>query len=158
VVLWKNGVNVWRMWYRDGKVTWKKLMGVQFPVTTGELHTLTVETNPEGLAVDADGMKMSVGGAWKVSSGDLASMKSAGKTPRYPCSVEFTDEATIEFDGTEFLSRDMSPYPICAFDNGKRTGTPRLVNPETLGPCWRFSVSGGMLSLKYRQPFAVILR
>lgn len=105
-----------------------------------------------------DGMKMSVGGAWKVSSGDLASMKSAGKTPRYPCSVEFTDEATIEFDGTEFLSRDMSPYPICAFDNGKRTGTPRLVNPETLEPCWRFSVSGGMLSLKYRQPFAVILR
>lgn len=60
VVLYKNGINVWRMWYRGGKVSWKKLMGVQFPVTTGELHTLTVETGEEGLQVDADGHRMSV--------------------------------------------------------------------------------------------------
>ena len=60
VVLYKNGINVWRMWYRGGKVTWKKLMGVQFPVTTGDQHTLTVETGEEGLQIDADGMKMSV--------------------------------------------------------------------------------------------------
>ena len=60
VVLYKNGINVWRMWYRDGKVTWKKLMGVQYPVTTGELHTLTVTAGEEGLNITADDRTMSV--------------------------------------------------------------------------------------------------
>lgn len=60
VVLYKNGINVWRMWYRDGKVTWKKLMGVQYPVTTGELHTLTVTSGEEGLNITADDRTMSV--------------------------------------------------------------------------------------------------
>ncbi|MBQ7930500.1 MAG: hypothetical protein IJ334_05735 [Clostridia bacterium] len=60
VVLYKNGINVWRMWYRDGKVTWKKLMGVQYPVTTGELHTLTVTAGEEGLNIAADDRTMSV--------------------------------------------------------------------------------------------------
>ncbi len=60
VVLYKNGINVWRMWYRDGKVTWKKLMGVQFPVTTGDLHTLTVTVGGEGLTIAADDRTMSV--------------------------------------------------------------------------------------------------
>ena len=60
VVLYKNGINVWRMWYQDGKVTWKKLMGVQYPVTTGELHTLTVTAGEEGLNIAADDRTMSV--------------------------------------------------------------------------------------------------
>ncbi|MBQ7312162.1 MAG: hypothetical protein IJW81_01105 [Clostridia bacterium] len=60
VVLYKNGINVWRMWYRDGKVTWKKLMGVQYPVTTGELHTLTVTAGEEGPNIAADDRTMSV--------------------------------------------------------------------------------------------------
>ena len=60
VVLYKNGINVWRMWCRDGKVTWKKLMGVQYPVTTGELHTLTVTAGEEGLNIAADDRTMSV--------------------------------------------------------------------------------------------------
>ena len=60
VVLYKNGINVWRMWYRDGKVTWKKLMGVQYPVTTDELHTLTVTAGEEGLNITADDRTMSV--------------------------------------------------------------------------------------------------
>ena len=60
VVLYRNGINVWRMWYRDGKVTWKKLMGVQYPVTTGELHTLTVTAGEEGLNIAADDRTMSV--------------------------------------------------------------------------------------------------
>ena len=60
VVLYRNGINVWRMWYRDGKVTWKKLMGVQYPVTTGELHTLTVTAGEEGLNITADDRTMSV--------------------------------------------------------------------------------------------------
>lgn len=54
VVLYKNGVNVWRMWYREGKVTWKKLLGVQFPVTTGDIHTLSVTAGEDNLRVEAD--------------------------------------------------------------------------------------------------------
>jgi len=60
VVLYKNGINVWRMWYRGGRVTWKKLMGVQYPVTTGDLHTLTVTVGEEGLNIAADDRTMSV--------------------------------------------------------------------------------------------------
>ena len=60
VVLYKNGINVWRMWYRNGKVTWKKLMGVQFPVTTGELHTLSVTAGADELRIAADDRTMSV--------------------------------------------------------------------------------------------------
>ena len=60
IVLYKNGINVWRMWYRDGKVSWKKLMGVQYPVTAGEMHTLTVTAGAEGLTIAADDRTMSV--------------------------------------------------------------------------------------------------
>ena len=38
VVLWKNGVNVWRMWMVNGTVTWKQLLGVEFPVSEGSEH------------------------------------------------------------------------------------------------------------------------
>ena len=60
VVLYQNGVNVWRMWMKDGKVTWKKLMGVEFPVTHGDIHQLTTEITADRLNIEADGRKMSV--------------------------------------------------------------------------------------------------
>ena len=60
VVLYQNGVNVWRMWMKDGKVTWKKLMSVEFPVTHGDLHELTTEISNDRLSITADGRKMSV--------------------------------------------------------------------------------------------------
>ena len=41
VVLYENGVNVWRMRMNDGKVTWVKLLGAQFPVSAGERHTFS---------------------------------------------------------------------------------------------------------------------
>ncbi len=60
VVVYHNGANVWRMVMKDGKVTWKKLMGVEFPVTAGEAHTLSVEIASERLNIEVDGRKMSV--------------------------------------------------------------------------------------------------
>lgn len=60
VVLYQNGVNVWRMWMKDGKVTWKKLMSVEFPVTHGDIHQLTTEITGDRLNIEADGRKMSV--------------------------------------------------------------------------------------------------
>jgi len=60
VVLYKNGVNVWRMWHRDGTVTWKKLMSVEFPVTHGDVHQLSAEVTGDRLNIEADGRKMSL--------------------------------------------------------------------------------------------------
>ena len=58
VVLWKNGVNVWRMWYRDGEVTWKQLLGVDFPVSEGEIHTISVTVGTDTLEITADDRNM----------------------------------------------------------------------------------------------------
>ncbi len=58
VVLWKNGVNVWRMWMENGIVTWKQLMGVTFPVIEHDIHTLSVAIHSDTLEIEADGHKM----------------------------------------------------------------------------------------------------
>lgn len=58
VVLWKNGVNVWRMWMEDGEVTWKQLMGVEFPVSEHDIHTLSVTIEADTLHIEADDRKM----------------------------------------------------------------------------------------------------
>ena len=58
VVLWRNGVNVWRMWRRNGEVTWKQLLGVDFPVAEGETHTLSVAVGTDALEITADDRKL----------------------------------------------------------------------------------------------------
>ena len=58
IVLWKNGVNVWRMWRRDGEVTWKQLLGVDFPVSQGEIHSLSVTVGTDTLEITADHHKI----------------------------------------------------------------------------------------------------
>ena len=65
IVLYKNGVNVWRMWYdpavtKNGGVSWKKLLGVEFPVAEGEMHTLACEVGADSLKIEADGRRMSL--------------------------------------------------------------------------------------------------
>lgn len=55
IVLYKNGVNIWRMWMDENKtVTWKKMLGVEFPVSEDVIHTLAVEITADGLRVEAD--------------------------------------------------------------------------------------------------------
>ena len=58
VVLWKNGVNVWRMWMEKGSVTWKQLLGVDFPVSETDIHTLSVTTGTDTLQIIADDQKI----------------------------------------------------------------------------------------------------
>lgn len=58
VVLWKKGVNVWRMWMEDGTVTWRQLMGVEFPVSEHEIHTLSVTIEHDVLHIHADDKTM----------------------------------------------------------------------------------------------------
>lgn len=60
IVLYEKGVNVWRMWLRDGKVSWKKLMSVEFPVAEKEIHTLSTKVTDERLEIEACGRKMTL--------------------------------------------------------------------------------------------------
>ena len=61
VVLYKNGINVWRLWKQaDGTVTWHKRLGVEFPVSEGDIHTLSVEMKKDDLVIEADGRKITL--------------------------------------------------------------------------------------------------
>ena len=58
IVLYKNGINVWRLWQdpaESGKVVWHKRLGAQFPVEEGVPHDLTVATAENQLTVTVDG-------------------------------------------------------------------------------------------------------
>ncbi len=55
VVLYKNGINVWRLWNQDGQMTWHKRLGAEFPVSEGEAHELTVVTGEKEFVITVDG-------------------------------------------------------------------------------------------------------
>ncbi len=55
VVLYKNGINVWRLWNQDGKMVWHRRLGAEFPVSEGEIHELSVTTGPCELTITVDG-------------------------------------------------------------------------------------------------------
>ena len=60
LVLYKNGLNIWRHYREDGKCFWHKRLGVEFPVAEKEQHTLEMEVKDQMLFVWVDGMKMSL--------------------------------------------------------------------------------------------------
>ncbi|MBQ8576728.1 MAG: hypothetical protein IJ449_01990 [Clostridia bacterium] len=61
VVLWKNGVNVWRMKMDEEKtVTWKKLLGITLPYAEDVRHTLSVSVNKEHLEIEADALSVTL--------------------------------------------------------------------------------------------------
>lgn len=61
VVLYKDGINVWRLWREaDGTVTWHKRLGAEFPVTENEMHTLSVTLEENYFVIDLDGMKFNL--------------------------------------------------------------------------------------------------
>ena len=61
VVLYKNGINVWRLWrLEDGTVTWHKRLGLEFPVSEGEVHTLSVQLKEDYAEIHLDGVSCSL--------------------------------------------------------------------------------------------------
>ena len=61
VVLYKHGINVWRLWRQeDGSVTWHKRLGVEFPVTENEIHTVSVQLKDSYMEISVDGLKLSL--------------------------------------------------------------------------------------------------
>lgn len=101
--------------------------------------------------------RLSVTGAWTVDADELIANKAAGKVPNYAVRVEFGERATIAFTGLERLDPKLSPYPVCAFEGGSRTGVPQLTG-EPLPAMWRFKVKKGLLSLSRRQGAVLIMR
>lgn len=60
VVLYKDGVNVWRHFRDNGKCHWHKHLGVLFPVAERDKHTLDVTAKDGYIDVRVDAMEMSV--------------------------------------------------------------------------------------------------
>lgn len=60
VVLYENGVNVWRMKMTDGKVSWVKLLGAAFPVSAGEKHAFSTRVTETGLVISACGREFTL--------------------------------------------------------------------------------------------------
>lgn len=42
LVIWENGLNVWRMHTQDRKVSWYKVLGDKFSLAAKEIHTISV--------------------------------------------------------------------------------------------------------------------
>lgn len=60
IVVYENGVNVWRMYYKEGKVTWDLLLGVEFALAEKEIHTLSAEILKDRLIITANERKMTL--------------------------------------------------------------------------------------------------
>jgi len=60
VVLYEKGINVWRMWRKDGKVSWVKLLGAEFPVEANEKHEFSTLVTETGLVIEAKGQKLTL--------------------------------------------------------------------------------------------------
>ena len=58
VVLYKDGINVWRHFRDDGRCHWHKRLGVKFPVSENEKHILCVRVSENALLIDVDGQKI----------------------------------------------------------------------------------------------------
>ena len=58
VVLWKNGVNVWRHFMDDDhKCSWHKRLGLTTPVSEKDIHELNVEVKENYISFSVDGVR-----------------------------------------------------------------------------------------------------
>ncbi len=57
IVLYKDGINVWRHYRNDGKCSWHKRLGLDFSVSENEKHTLFAEIREKYLYIEVDGKK-----------------------------------------------------------------------------------------------------
>ena len=62
IVLWKNGVNVWRHYMdeADHRCWWHKRLGLTMPVTENEIHELEVEVIENYIVFSVDGISVRV--------------------------------------------------------------------------------------------------
>lgn len=56
IVVWKYGVNVWDLWQEGDKVVYHKMLGMEFPVSEGDIHTLEAVIQDNTFTMTLDGM------------------------------------------------------------------------------------------------------
>lgn len=57
IVLYENGINVWRHYREDGKCFWHQRLGVEYPVAENEIHTLQLQVLKDKLVIWLNGQK-----------------------------------------------------------------------------------------------------
>ena len=57
IVLYENGINVWRHYREDGKCFWHQRLGVEYPVAEKEIHTLQLQVNKDEFIIWLDGQR-----------------------------------------------------------------------------------------------------
>lgn len=60
VVLWEQGVNVWRLYKQDGEIKHYAIASLRFDVPAGEKHEFSVELTKEGMNIEALGNRLYV--------------------------------------------------------------------------------------------------
>ena len=61
IVLWKNGVNIWRHFMDENyKCSWHKRIGLDMSVTEGDIHELSVEVKENYIIFSVDGVSLEV--------------------------------------------------------------------------------------------------
>ena len=60
VVIYKNGVNIWRLWPENGKIVHKNLLRLVTPLETGKKHLLTVTVGEKTISAETNGIKATI--------------------------------------------------------------------------------------------------
>lgn len=60
IVLYKNGLNVWRHYREDGRCFWHKRLGLEFSVAENVIHELTAQIKEKELVVVIDGKRFTL--------------------------------------------------------------------------------------------------
>ena len=60
IVIWKNGLNVWRHHTEGRETSYYLTLGAAFPLSGGEEHILTMNTRPDRMLLDVDGRKLNL--------------------------------------------------------------------------------------------------
>jgi hypothetical protein len=60
VVIYKNGINIWRLWPENGKIVHKNLLRLVYPLETGKKHPLTVTVTTDSISAETNGVKATV--------------------------------------------------------------------------------------------------
>ena len=60
IVIWKNGLNVWRHHTENRKTSHYLALGATFPLSTDEIHTLSAEVKEKRLLMEVDGRKLNL--------------------------------------------------------------------------------------------------
>ena len=57
IVLYKNGINVWRHYRENGECSWVQRLGVEYPVAENQIHTLKLQVEKDQFVIWLNGQK-----------------------------------------------------------------------------------------------------